>query len=713
MATYFVQAALTVNALTPVVPTKGAYETGVYRNLFKELGKTDAEIKTKLDTAWNSLFKGDNNSTIYFEVGSDEAFIEDINNGDCRSEGQSYGMMICVQMDKQTEFNKLWKFARNHMYQSSGQFKGFFGWQCNVTPPYSLKDTTPASDGEEYFATSLLFAARRWGNGTGIYNYEAEAQALLDAMLHQADDGQGYNMFNNNSNQVVFCPSAGNYDFTDPSYHLPGFYELWALWGPTRDRAKWQTIAATSRSFFQKTTHPSTGLGPDYANFDGSPKSVSWGGNHQDFMYDAQRIANNIAFDYAWWAKDSWAKTHADRIQDFFVKQGLTTYTNTYTLSGSPTGNEHQMALVAMNAVASLAATKDQAYDFVNELWKLNPPTGKYRYYDGCLLFFALLHCSGNFKIWGAPNVVDPTPTQSPTSTNSPTTTKVPLVQGDLNNDEVVNMADVILLATKFNSVIGDGKYVAAYDINNDGVINMADVIIIATNFGKTAPVVINTSTNTPTNTPTTTPTNTPTPVPSPKVTIKIMPLGDSITDGFNVPGGYRIKLWKNITSNGQLVDFVGSMNNGPSDLGDKNHEGHSGWTISQIDTNINTWMDSYKPQIVLLHIGTNDMYNTTSGPPERLSTLIDKICAKLPTGGKLYVSNIIPFPRQSSFVSAYNSKIPGIVQQKASAGKPVYFVDMFSAISDSDLADGIHPNATGYNKMADVWYNAIKNDLN
>ncbi|KNY25189.1 glycosyl hydrolase family 8 [Pseudobacteroides cellulosolvens] len=521
IASYFVQSSITTRAATPDVPSVGVYESGVYRNLFKEMGKTDAEIQAKLDQAWSSLFEGDSNHTIYYPVGSDEAFIKDVNNNDCRSEGQSYGMMICVQMDKQTEFNKLWKFAKNHMYHSSGQYKGFFGWQCNVTSPYNLKDNTPASDGEEYFATALLFAARRWGNGTGIFNYEAEAQALLDAMLHQADDGQGYNMFNNNSNQVVFCPSAGNYDFTDPSYHLPGFYELWSLWGPERDRAKWKTIAATSRSFMQKTTHPTTGLGPDYANFDGSPKSVSWGGNHQDFMYDAHRIANNIAFDYAWWAKDSWAITHANRIQDFFMKQGLTTYTNTYTISGKPTGNEHQMALIAMNAVASLAATKSQAYDFVNELWKLNPPGGTKRYYDGCLLFFALLHCSGNFKIWGGPEAPQNTPTNTPTPTKySP----VPTILGDINNDGVINMADVLLLAIKFNSTAGDGKYLASYDLNNDNTINMADILVIAINFGAIVPVATATPTKAPTKapaTPTSTKipyTSTPTPVPYTKV---------------------------------------------------------------------------------------------------------------------------------------------------------------------------------------------------
>jgi enterochelin esterase-like enzyme/lysophospholipase L1-like esterase len=224
----------------------------------------------------------------------------------------------------------------------------------------------------------------------------------------------------------------------------------------------------------------------------------------------------------------------------------------------------------------------------------------------------------------------------------------------------------------------------------------------------------------TPTLTPviTPTPTQTQTQTPRPTVTttptaIKIMPLGDSITDGLTVAGGYRIKLWSLIKNNGSTVDFVGSMSNGPTELGDRNHEGHSGWRIDQIDTNINSWMDSYKPKIVLLHIGTNDIaqnYNIANAP-NRLSALIDKICAKLPDGGKLFVATIIPLSFGN--VNSFNLQIPGIVKTKANQGKPVYLVDMYSALTTADLADGVHPNLNGYNKMADVWYSVIRDDLN
>ena len=79
-----------------------------------------------------------------------------------------------------------------------------------------------------------------------------------------------------------------------------------------------------------------------------------------------------------------------------------------------------------------------------------------------------------------------------------------------------------------------------------------------------------------------------------------------------------------------------------------------------------------------------------------------------------MYVAKIIPLSNsgQNQNVISFNNQIPGIVQSKVSAGKPVYVVEMYNALTTADLIDGIHPNSNGYNKMADVWYNAIKNDF-
>lgn len=189
---------------------------------------------------------------------------------------------------------------------------------------------------------------------------------------------------------------------------------------------------------------------------------------------------------------------------------------------------------------------------------------------------------------------------------------------------------------------------------------------------------------------------------------VRVMPLGDSITDGLTVPGGYRIDLWQKLVAGGYTVDFVGSLSNGPANLGDHDHEGHSGWTIAQIDANVVNWLRTYNPRTILLHIGTNDIYGSDpAGAPARLSTLIDHITAQSPNT-ELFVATIIPLGFSDSVVRAYNAQIPGIVQSRASAGKHVHLVEMYSALTTADLADGVHPNAVGYGKMANVWYSSL-----
>ncbi|NYH41569.1 lysophospholipase L1-like esterase [Micromonospora jinlongensis] len=189
---------------------------------------------------------------------------------------------------------------------------------------------------------------------------------------------------------------------------------------------------------------------------------------------------------------------------------------------------------------------------------------------------------------------------------------------------------------------------------------------------------------------------------------VRVMPLGDSITDGFNVPGGYRIELWQRFATGGYRVDFVGSQFNGPASLGDHDHQGHSGWTIAQIDANVVTWLRATNPRTVLLHIGTNDMYGDTSGAPGRLAALVDKITNNAPNAD-VFVATIVPKSGADNQVRAYNAAIPGIVQTRAAAGKRVHLVDMYRALTLGDLADGVHPNATGYRKMAAAWYDALR----
>ncbi len=193
---------------------------------------------------------------------------------------------------------------------------------------------------------------------------------------------------------------------------------------------------------------------------------------------------------------------------------------------------------------------------------------------------------------------------------------------------------------------------------------------------------------------------------------VRVMPLGDSITEGTQVPGGYRIGLWQRLAAARYTNDFVGSQFNGPSSLWDHDHEGHPGWRIDQIDANVTGWLRTHNPRTVLLHIGTNDIlqnYNVSTAP-QRLSTLIDRITATVPNADVL-VATIIPLSSASQGAAArtFNAAIPGIVWDKVSAGKRVHLVDMYSKLTTSDLIDGVHPTAGGYDKMAAAWYTALQ----
>lgn len=382
--------------------TKGSYYTGKYKNLFSSLlEKSESEITQKIDSTFSQLFFGnDSTQRVYYPVNPDMAYIEDINNKDVRTEGMSYGMMIAVQLNKKDVFDRLWKWANTYMQHHSGQSKYFFSWHCKTDG--TVLDSNSASDGEEWFVMSLIFASSRWGNGEGIYNYENEAQNILNAMLSKkdsSDDGNVVtNIFNKKEREVVFVPNGNADNFTDPSYHLPHYYELWAKWNK-RNSQFWKDAAIQSRKFLRKAANPKTGLTPNYANFDGSPYKL-WGEYNADFRFDAWRVAMNVAIDYEWFARDKWEIEECNKLLNFFYSQGISEYGNQYTLEGKKLDNSHSAGLVAMNAVACLAATSKYRKEFVQQFWDTPVPTGQYRYYDGMLYMFGMLQVSGNFKIY-------------------------------------------------------------------------------------------------------------------------------------------------------------------------------------------------------------------------------------------------------------------------------------------------------------------------
>lgn len=377
--------------------TTVAFQSGRYSNLFHELlGRTDREVEQKVQAAWQQLFYGDNESQrVYFPVGADLAYLADIGNGDVRSEGMSYGMMIAVQLNHREEFDRLWKWARTYMYHAEGPRRGYFAWHCAFDG--RQLDPGSASDGEEWITMALFFAAGRWGGSAGIFNYEAEAQALLRTMLHQGDRGDETitSLFDRHHHQVVFAPTRGGSTFTDPSYHLPAFYELWARWAED-DAEFWAAATRASRAFFRRAANPRTGLMPDYASFDGAARDDR---GHGDFRFDAWRTLANVSLDHAWFAADPWQVEQSNRVLTFLAARGPLC-PNQFTLDGRPLSAEHSSGLDAMAAVASLAADPAQARPFIQRLWDMPVPEGRWRYYDGMLYLLGLLQTGGQFRIY-------------------------------------------------------------------------------------------------------------------------------------------------------------------------------------------------------------------------------------------------------------------------------------------------------------------------
>ncbi len=148
--------------------------------------------------------------------------------------------------------------------------------------------------------------------------------------------------------------------------------------------------------------------------------------------------------------------------------------------------------------------------------------------------------------------------------------------------------------------------------------------------------------------------------------------------------------------------------------MADNDNEGHSGFTISQLANDPGTRSSlAQRPNVVLLHIGTNDMNlnSDTTNAPTRLGSLIDQVFTASPDA-VLIVAQIIASTLAStqSLIATYNAAVPGVVATRRNAGKKVLVVDMGSLLTSSDMSDFLHPNNQGYSKMANAWSTALEN---
>ncbi len=390
------------------IQEKGNFHTGNYRNLFLEAGYSQDEIDKKVNKAYYDLFEGPDR--IYFEVGDSMAYVSDLKNKDVRTEGVSYGMMVAIQFDKKDVFDRIWRWSKHYLQHQEGPRRGYFAWSFD---PEAMRRNAEgsASDGELYFITSLLFASNKWGDDTGI-DYYAEARNILDASWEKDGTGNIYPIIDKEHKQITFVPEGNGATWTDPSYHLPAFYEVWGEYANDGREEFYRECADTARVFLHRACHPVTGLNSDYTEFSGEPHPTRW--MPEGFRYDSWRVPMNISMDYVWYGKDKeWQEDYASRFQDFLRSKGIDTFDDQYNLDGSepefilPAGGfrklRHSLGLKSTAACLSLVNKDSNSMDFVHALWnaKLEPYEDGYfdPYYDGLLYLFSLMHLSGKYQI--------------------------------------------------------------------------------------------------------------------------------------------------------------------------------------------------------------------------------------------------------------------------------------------------------------------------
>ena len=409
--------------------TEGGFKTGKYRNLFLEYGYSQKEIDDKVQEVFNDVFFGKNK--VYFEVGDSLGYVSDIKNNDARTEGMSYGMMIAVQFDRKDIFDRLWRWSKTYMQHKDGARKGYFAWSCKTDGTHNAEGA--ASDGELYYITSLIFASNRWGDNTGI-NYKAEAQNILNnVMPREIPEEEFEKMFppfmkvegvqksyliDPETKLITFTPDGFGQKFTDPSYHIPAFYEVWAEWADDGRSDFWRECAKKSREFLHLAINDSTGLNPDLCGYDGKPLP-DFGGKRNggnNFRYDSWRVPMNAALDYEWSCADiDFQQKYAEKIQNFFYSKGIDKYFDQYRTDGSePEGDEilqaggfkklrHSIGLMSALAASSVMCRHEKSKEFVDALWNAKhvPFDDGYfdAYYDGLLRLFAFMHLSGKYRV--------------------------------------------------------------------------------------------------------------------------------------------------------------------------------------------------------------------------------------------------------------------------------------------------------------------------
>lgn len=259
--------ALVATCMTACQQKQQTEPTTSVNNLFVTLlGKSDAEVRARIDSVWTHFFTpgdirkydADGEHTVYYEVGDSMGIIVDTGSNDVRTEGMSYGMMISLQLGKRDVFDRLWRWAKTYMaYPTDSPWDGYFCWQCSLDGKQIGQSN--ASDGEIYFVTALFLAADKWNEP----QYAVEANEILHKITTKDGKRTGvYNLFDDSTRLVTFVPNEEVHWYSDPSYCLPAFLDLWAEKADSNNDF-WREAATKARWLLETSQDTVTGLYPD------------------------------------------------------------------------------------------------------------------------------------------------------------------------------------------------------------------------------------------------------------------------------------------------------------------------------------------------------------------------------------------------------------------------------------------------------------------
>ncbi|MBN2194712.1 MAG: hypothetical protein JW751_17990 [Polyangiaceae bacterium] len=364
----------------------GAEATGPSSVFAQVLGVSNEEVANKLEAGFQQLFYGDPaTEAIYFTEGIDQAYIYNEESGKVQTDGLGYGMMISVQLDKQDEFARLWRYmATNNRYES-GARAGYFFWSCPEDG-----QGCPDPNGMQYAAAALLFAANRWS----VPDYADDAMEILDVMLHLEDRNGGVvdgirDAFDNTTHVVRAVPTVGE-DVTTVSQVLPAFTAVFRDRG--HDEEEWAEITVAQRALIRTFTNTSTRLSPYLVRMTTGEPWVSV------FQGDSYRVGLNVAVDHLWYATN-WERL-ANTLVTFFAAQPMPPPAQFDVNTGDALESGTSNALMAINGALAAAATDPLRVELVQAVWDMPIPTGRSRYYDGTMYLLSLLVLGGEMSVY-------------------------------------------------------------------------------------------------------------------------------------------------------------------------------------------------------------------------------------------------------------------------------------------------------------------------